>query len=78
VAAKQKRKREARLLAAGNTEALVPKVPLQQQTIDLPWNEEGSVDGAMETMGKRGEVTRAMRVERRGKIKEANFLKTMK
>jgi large subunit ribosomal protein L54 len=77
MAAKQKRKREARLLAAGDTEALAPKVPLQQQTIDLPYNKEGNIGGAFEAIGKREEVRKAMRTERRSKIKETNFLKGM-
>jgi large subunit ribosomal protein L54 len=75
VAAKRQRKLEARLLALGDTETLAPKVPLQQQTIDLPANEEGSVKGALEAVEKREELTKAMRVERRAKIKERNFLK---
>jgi large subunit ribosomal protein L54 len=78
VAAKRQRKLEARLLASGDTEALVPKVPLQQQTIDLPANEEGSVKGALQAVEKREELTKAMRGERRAKIKERNFLKGMR
>lgn len=78
MAAKRQRKLEARLLASGNTEALAPKVPLQQQTIDLPGNEEGGVRGALEAAEKREELTKAMRVERRAKIKERNFLKGMR
>jgi large subunit ribosomal protein L54 len=77
MAAKRQRKLEERLIASGDVEALTPKVPLQQQTIDLPSNEEGSVEGALEAVGKREEVRKAMRGERRAKIKERNFLKTM-
>jgi large subunit ribosomal protein L54 len=76
--AKQKRKLEARLLAAGDTESLAPKIPLQQQTIDLPSNKEGSLDEALEAVEKREEVRKAMRTERRAKIKESNFLKGMR
>lgn len=75
MAAKRQRKLEARLLAAGDMEALAPKVPLQQQAIDLPSNEDGSVTGAMEAVEKREELRKAMRDERRAKIKETNFLK---
>lgn len=56
----------------------MPKVPLQQQTVDLPANEEGSVSGALEAVEKREELTKAMRAERRAKIKERNFLKGMR
>ncbi|KFY08639.1 hypothetical protein V492_06040 [Pseudogymnoascus sp. VKM F-4246] len=75
--AKRQRKLEARLIASGDTEALIPKVPLQQQTIDLPSNEQGSVEGALDAVSKRDELTKAMRSERRAKIKETNFLKGM-
>jgi large subunit ribosomal protein L54 len=78
MAAKRQRKLEAQLIASGDTEALTPKVPLQQQTIDLPSNEEGSVKGALEAVEKREELRKAMRGERRAKIKERNFLKGMR
>jgi len=78
VAAKRQRKLEARLIASGDTEALAPKIPLQQQTIDLPSNEEGSGIGALEAAVAREELTKAMRGERRAKIKERNFLKGMR
>ncbi|RFU29191.1 hypothetical protein B7463_g7122, partial [Scytalidium lignicola] len=76
-AAKAARKAEARALAIGDVEALAPKVPLQHQTIDLPSNEEATIKGALEAVEKREEVSKAMRAERRKKIKEANFLKSM-
>jgi large subunit ribosomal protein L54 len=56
---------------------LEPKIPLTQQSIDLPANEEGTVAGALEADTKREELREAMRRERRAKIKEANFLKGM-
>ncbi len=65
------------MLASGNTEAFEPKIPLQQQTIDLPANEEGSVEGSLEAVAARAQLRKAMRNERRAKIKEANFLKGM-
>lgn len=57
---------------------MAPKVPLQLQTIDLPGNEDSSVKGALEAVEKREELTKAMRGERRAKIKERNFLKGMR
>lgn len=56
---------------------LEPKIPLTQQSIDLPANEEGTVEGALEAGAKREELREAMRRERRAKIKETNFLKAM-
>lgn len=52
-------------------------MPLQKQSIDLPSNEENTVKGALEAAGGREELRKAMRTERRAKIKEANFLKGM-
>ncbi|TVY33225.1 54S ribosomal protein L37, mitochondrial [Lachnellula subtilissima] len=68
-AAKRQRKLEAKLLASGDISALTPKVPITRQSVDLPIGEEG--------MGERSELKRAMRKERRAKIKEANYLKAM-
>lgn len=77
LAAKRQRKLEEQMLLSGNTEALAPKVPLTAQSIDLPANEEGSVRGAMEAEGRREEVRKAMRQQRRASIKERNFLGSM-
>lgn len=77
VAAKRKAKLEGAMLASGDLSALMPKVPLQKQSIDLPWNEEGSLEGGLEAVGKREELRKAMRGERRAKIKEANYLKSV-
>jgi len=74
-AAKRKIKHDQALLASGDLEALAPKIPLQRQTIDLPSNEAGTISGALEAVEKREEVRKAMRGERRKKIKESNFLK---
>ncbi|KAI9858522.1 MAG: hypothetical protein M1824_004258 [Vezdaea acicularis] len=60
-----------------NPESLVPKVPLHQQSIDLPSNEEGTLEGALRAENVRDEVTRGMRKARRKGIKEANYLKGM-
>ena len=54
-----------------------PKIPITKQSIDLPGNEAGKVEGALEASGKRDELRDAMRRERREKIKEVNFLKGM-
>jgi len=68
---------EAKLIASGGAEALAPKVPITQQSIDLPANKSGTVSGALEAEAKREELRAAMRRERRAKIKENNFLKGM-
>lgn len=59
-----------------NPELLTPKIPLYEQTIDLPTG-DGSLEGAFEAAGARGELTKSMRNKRRANIKETNFLKTM-
>jgi large subunit ribosomal protein L54 len=71
LAAKRLRKEQAM-----NPELLTPKVPIYEQTIDLP-SGDGSLAGAVEAAGARGELTKAMRDKRRASIKEANFLKAM-
>jgi large subunit ribosomal protein L54 len=76
-AAKQQRKLEAKMLASGDMSALQPKIPLTQQSIDLPGNEEGTVEGALEADSRRQELRAALREERRKGIKEANYLKSM-
>lgn len=77
LALKRKRVQEARLLASGDLEALVPKIPLQKQTINLPGAEPGNVGQAVAAVDKREELRRAMRKERRAGIKESNYLKAM-
>ena len=77
LAAKRQKAHEAKLLAEGNLDALAPKVPLQQQSINLPGEEGGSVQHNMEAAEKREELRKAMRKERRAKIKESNYLKSM-
>ncbi|KAG9197182.1 hypothetical protein G6514_002205 [Epicoccum nigrum] len=71
VAAKRLRKEQAL-----NPELLAPKVPLYEQTIDLPAG-DGGLEGAVQAAGARGELNKAMRDKRRAGIKEANFLKAM-
>ncbi|KAL1840641.1 hypothetical protein VTJ49DRAFT_249 [Mycothermus thermophilus] len=77
LALKRQRAAEARMLATGDLEALVPKVPLQKQSVNLPAAEPGNVAQALEAHDKREELRRAMRKERRAKIKESNYLKAM-
>ncbi|KAJ9157818.1 hypothetical protein NKR23_g765 [Pleurostoma richardsiae] len=76
LAAKKQRELEARILASGDLSALAPKIPLQQQSINLP-GEGGSTEDALMAAAKREELRRAMRKERKSKIKESNYLKSM-
>ncbi|KAI9709339.1 MAG: hypothetical protein M1820_003459 [Bogoriella megaspora] len=71
LAAKQERKQ-----ALLNPESLAPKVPIYEQSIDLP-SGDGTIEGALVAGEARGELTRAMRRKRRAAIKEDNFLRTM-
>ncbi|KAH7123761.1 mitochondrial ribosomal protein L37-domain-containing protein [Dendryphion nanum] len=71
IAAKRLRKEQL-----ANPELLVPKIPIYEQTIDLPAG-DGSVRGAVRAGEAREELTRAMREKRRAGIKEGNFLKAM-
>ncbi|KAF1912500.1 mitochondrial ribosomal protein L37-domain-containing protein [Ampelomyces quisqualis] len=72
VAAKRLRKEHAL-----NPDLLVPKIPLFEQTVDLPVA-QGSLEGAVEARGAREELTKVMRGKRRADIKEKNFLKAMR
>lgn len=56
---------------------LQPKVPLYEQSVDLPAG-DGTIQGAVEAGESRQELTKAMREKRRAKIKEDNFLKAMR
>ena len=76
-AAKKQRILEAKLLASGDMEALAPKVPLQHQSINLPDGGTGSLGDVLEATGKRDELKKAMRRERKAQIKESNYLKSM-
>ncbi|KAI1760388.1 mitochondrial ribosomal protein L37-domain-containing protein [Hypoxylon sp. FL1150] len=77
LAAKRQRALEARLLAEGNIEALAPKIPLQHQSINLPANEEGTTAGVLAAQAAREQLRKSMRKERKAKIKESNYLKSM-
>ncbi|EPQ66777.1 BgtA-20400 [Blumeria graminis f. sp. tritici] len=74
-AAKRSRKLEAMRLASG--QVLEVKVPLTQQSIDLPANEEGTLEGAQKAEESRKELKMAMRSERRKMIKQKNYLKSV-
>jgi len=76
-AAKAQRKLQERLAASGDLAALAPKIPITQQSVDLPANEEGSLEGALEAERAREDLTVALRRERRKGIKDANYLKSM-
>ncbi|PSS25338.1 hypothetical protein M430DRAFT_47813 [Amorphotheca resinae ATCC 22711] len=74
-AAKRQRKLEEKLRLSG--EVIEEKIPVTRQSIDLPANETGTVEGAMEAGRAREELRINMRKERRSSIKEKNFLKSM-
>lgn len=77
LAMKRARAQEAKLLASGDLEALAPKIPLQKQSLNLPGSVNGGVQDAVLADDKREELRKAMRKERKAKIKEANYLKAM-
>ncbi|KAK1999161.1 hypothetical protein LX36DRAFT_655771 [Colletotrichum falcatum] len=76
-AAKRQKAIEAKLVAEGDIEALAPKVPLPQQSINLPGEKGGDVEHNLHAATKRDELRKAMRKERKAKIKESNYLKSM-
>lgn len=43
----------------------------------MPANEEGTAEGAARAAAARNDLRTAMRKERKAKIKEANYLRTM-
>ncbi|KAK5105809.1 hypothetical protein LTR62_002132 [Meristemomyces frigidus] len=76
---KKQRQRAAKALRkqqALHPESLAPKVPLYEQTTDLPAG-DGTVEGAMAAGEAREELNSSMRGMRRRKIKEDNFLRSM-
>ncbi|KAI6246969.1 hypothetical protein HI914_05126 [Erysiphe necator] len=74
-AAKKQRKLEALKEASGKVEEI--QVPLTQQSIDLPSNEEETLEGAAKAEGMRRQLRVAMRNERKKKIKESNYLRSV-
>lgn len=75
--AKRQRQIEQAIIASGDLTALAPKIPLQQQTVNLPGKPDGDVRDSLHASDKREELRRAMRKERKAKIKETNYLKSM-
>jgi large subunit ribosomal protein L54 len=76
---KKQRQRAAKALrkrALLNPESLAPKVPLYEQSVDLPGG-AGSLEAAKEAGQARSGLTKAMRDKRRKMIKEDNFLRAM-
>ena len=81
-AAKSKKQRRAAARAAAKAakadpSSRMPKVPLEQQSIDLPGG-DGSLESSVEASQARSQLTEAMRRARRKSIKEGNFLKGMR
>lgn len=52
-------------------------MPLQHQSINLPGEENGSVEHNIQAAEARDALRKAMRKERKAKIKESNYLKSM-
>ncbi|KAM0718503.1 hypothetical protein Q7P37_005573 [Cladosporium fusiforme] len=76
---KKQRQRAAKALrkrALLNPDSLTPKVPLYEQSVDLPGG-DGSLESAKQAGEARGGLTKAMRDKRRKGIKEDNFLRAM-
>ncbi|PHH74776.1 hypothetical protein CDD80_2848 [Ophiocordyceps camponoti-rufipedis] len=62
------------LLAAGPVPV---KIPLQHQSINLPGKEGGTVEENLLAAEKREELKVAMRKDRKAKIKESNYLRSL-
>ena len=74
---RQRARKEAAKATRLNPAPEIPETPLEAQSIDLP-SGDGSVEGSVEALGARRQLTDAMRRKRRKDIKEANFLKGMR
>ena len=78
---KKQRRLAAKRLRKATTQdpdGLARHVPLEEQSVDLPANENGTLEGALEAGTRREELTHRLRQKRRASIKEANFLKGMR
>jgi len=64
-------------MASGDVESLAPKIPLERQTVNLPDGKDGALEHVLEAEQKRLELKKAMRADRKRKIKENNFLRSM-
>jgi len=69
--------RAALKAAKANPLSLLPKIPLEHQTIDLPAG-DGTVGGALAAAEARDDLKFAMRKARRKAVKESNYLKGMR
>lgn len=52
-------------------------MPLQHQSVNILGEENQGVEHNIEAAAKREELMKAMRKERKAKIKETNYLKSM-
>lgn len=87
MALKRQRDLEAKIMESGDLEALAPKIPLQHQTLNLPVGKETAggqldpsatqLDNTLEAAAARKALRVALRKERRTKIKENNYLRSM-
>lgn len=77
---KQRREaaKKARKDALLHPESLMPQLPIHHQSIDLPSNQEKTVEGARLAMETRDSITKELRKQRRKDIKEDNYLRTMR
>ncbi|PHH73451.1 hypothetical protein CDD82_5473 [Ophiocordyceps australis] len=71
------KKTASKTSADGTILAVEPKIPIQHQSINLPGSEGDSIEDKIAAGARRDELKRAMRKERKAKIKESNFLKSM-
>lgn len=85
MALRRQRDLEAKVLATGDLAALAPKIPLQHQSVNLPVGVGADaqsdlsldLENSLMAAEKRKELRVAMRKERRAKIKESNYLRSM-
>lgn len=83
MALRRQRELEAKVLATGDLTALAPKIPLQHQSVNLPLGvaaadgQSSLLEDTLEAASKRKELRVALRKERRAKIKESNYLRSM-
>lgn len=74
---RQKAAKALRKQALLNPGALAPKIPLYEQSVDLPAG-DGGVEASVQAAEARRELTKAMRQKRKAVIKEDNFLRSMR
>nr|POF12859.1 54s ribosomal protein l37, mitochondrial [Quercus suber] len=74
---RQKAAKAQRRQALLNPGALAPKIPIYEQSVDLPAG-DGGLQASLDAGVARRELTRAMRQKRKAAIKEDNFLRSMR